>query len=79
MAQSGALRITAKVAQWILLFGLLLAALGLIGSLLGIFQLSSPTFLTELGVLALPVIFLGLVLFLIVSVVQVVSRKHPPV
>ncbi len=79
MAHAGMLRVTMKLAQWITISGVLLAALGLAGSLLGFFRLSAPSLLTELGVLALPVIFLGLVIFLIVAVVQIVGRKQPPV
>ncbi|MGA8109920.1 MAG: hypothetical protein WBD46_15790 [Acidobacteriaceae bacterium] len=69
MAAARALTLTTRLAQWISLFGLLLAGFGLLGWILSLFHRAS-LFLIDLGLLALPFIFLGVVLFLIAALLQ---------
>jgi uncharacterized membrane protein len=78
MALQRALSFTRKAAQWLLLFGLVLAAFGLVGWLLAIFHHPLP-FLLNLGILALPVIFVGFVfLFIVAGIEQVLIRRQSP-
>jgi hypothetical protein len=76
MAMAGLLRLTAKVAQWVLLVGVTLAGVGLVGWVLSVFRAPS-SFLMELGILSLPVMFVGIVLFFVVAVGQTMGRRRP--
>jgi hypothetical protein len=71
-------RFTRKAGQWVSVFGLALAALGLIAWLLAILNHPQP-FLLDLGIMALPVIFVGLVCFFIAAgIEQILIRRRPP-
>jgi peptidoglycan biosynthesis protein MviN/MurJ (putative lipid II flippase) len=80
MVLERAFRITGKLGQWILAFGLVLAALGMIAWVLAISHLPTQ-FLFNLGILALPVIFIGFVLVLVAAILQRLllrRRSSPP-
>jgi hypothetical protein len=74
-----AFRITRTLGQWTLLFGLALAAAGLIGWVLSLFHLPS-SFLIDLGVLALPAFFLGILFLFIAAIFQriLIRRSTQP-
>ncbi|HEX4064712.1 MAG TPA: hypothetical protein VHZ09_01720 [Acidobacteriaceae bacterium] len=69
MPLTRALLRTAKIAQGISLFGLILAGFGLIGWILSLFNRPS-FFLLNLGILALPIVFIGILLLLFVAIFQ---------
>jgi tellurite resistance protein TehA-like permease len=64
-----AFRIARTLGQWIMIFGLALAAFGLIGWILSIFHHPQPL-LIDLGVLALPAFFLGILFLFIAAIFQ---------
>jgi polyferredoxin len=64
-----AFRLIRTLGQWICLLALGLVALGLAGGLLSIFHRPSP-FLIDLGILGLPVIFVGLVFLFAAALLQ---------
>ena len=64
-----AFRIARTLGQWASFFGLALAALGLIGWVLSLFHLPA-SFLLNLGILALPVIFLGILLLMLAGIFE---------
>ena len=75
MAAARALTLTTKLAQWISLFGLVLAGFGIAGWILSLFHRAS-LFLIDLGLLALPFIFIGVVLFFIAALLQYVRVRR---
>jgi hypothetical protein len=74
-----AFRIVRTLGQWTLLFGVALAALGLIGWVLSLFHLPS-SFLIDLGVLSLPAFFLGILFLFIAAIFQriLIRRSSQP-
>ena len=72
-----AFRLARTLGQWTSFFGLALAVLGLIGWVLSLFHRPQP-FLLDLGILALPALFLGLVFLLIAAVFEriVIRRRN---
>jgi hypothetical protein len=76
-AMERAFRITRVLGQWVLIFGFALAALGLIGGFLYLIHHPMP-FLIDLGILALPAFFLGLVILLIAAVFERIHLRRSP-
>jgi hypothetical protein len=75
-----AFRLARTLGQWILIFGLALAALGLIGWVLSLFHRPQPLLL-DLGILALPAFFLGILFLFIAAIFQRIlirSRSAQP-
>jgi uncharacterized membrane protein YhdT len=70
-----AFRITRIIGQWVLIFGFALAALGLIGGFLYLIHHPMPLFI-DFGVLALPALFLGLVILLIAAVFEHIHLRR---
>jgi hypothetical protein len=64
-----AFRFARALGQWMLLFGLALIALGLIGWVLSIFHFPTSR-LIDIGILALPIIFLGILFLFIAAIFQ---------
>jgi polyferredoxin len=76
LAMERAFRIARTLGQWVIVFGLVLAVLGLIGWVLSLFHRPS-SFLIDLGVLSLPAFFLGIVFLFIAAIFQriIISRR----
>jgi len=64
-----AFRIARTLGQWVMIFGLALAALGLIGWVLSLFHRPQPLLL-DLGILALPAIFIGMIFLFIAAILE---------
>lgn len=74
-AMQRALRLARLIGQWLFLAGALLAALGLLGSVLSLFHIRS-SFLVNLGIVALLLFFLSSLLFFLAMVLQrVIARR----
>jgi hypothetical protein len=74
-----AFRLARTLGQWILIFGLVLAVLGLIGWVLSLFHRPS-SFLIDLGVLCLPAFFVGILFLFIAAIFQriLIRRSSRP-
>lgn len=70
-----ALRFNRKAAQWLTVLGTGLFAVGTVGYILFLFHLH-VMFLVDLGIMGLPVIFLGLLFNLIAMILQkIIARR----
>jgi len=64
-----AFRIARTLGQWVIIFGLVLAVLGLIGWVLSLLHRPS-SFLIDLGILSLPAFFVGILFLFIAAIFQ---------